>query len=167
MSASTQKQGGAPVKPARKDWELFWRIIAGLMLLVIGWMFWVLYQISPRSVVTPLAYATQVRPISAQVPAAAPVPNAVQPAGKPAEGDQATEPAQAAATSGAHQAAADGQAAFSENKPGAIGAEGLKLATELSTPPAQKPASPKTQEGNPAGAPANTTGAGAAGKIRP
>jgi hypothetical protein len=167
MSASTQEQGGAPAKPVRRDWELFWRIVAGLMLLVIGWMVWVLYQISPRSVVTPLAYATQVRPIGTQAPASAAPAVAVDTAAKPTEADQAMEAAQAAARAGAHQASADGQAAAGENKPQAIGAQGLKLATEISTPLAQKPANPKTQEGRTAGAPASTTGAAAAGKNRP
>ena len=167
MSATTQQQGGAPVKPARRDFELFWRIVAGLMLLVIGWMVWVLYQISPRSVVTPLAYSAQVRPISTQPPASvAPVP-AVEAVAKPTVADQAMEAAQAAARSGAHQASADGQAAARESKPPPIAVEGLKLATEISLPPAQKPANPKTQDGKPAGAPAKSTGAGTAGKDRP
>ena len=48
-----QERAGAPAESrARKDWEWFWRIVAGLMLLVIAWVVWVLYQITPRSVVT-------------------------------------------------------------------------------------------------------------------
>jgi hypothetical protein len=59
-----QEQGAAPAKPrVRKDWELFWRIIAGLMVVIIGWIVWVLYQITPRSVVTPLVYESQVKPL--------------------------------------------------------------------------------------------------------
>jgi len=167
MSATTQEQGGAPVKPARRDWELFWRIVAGLMLLVIGWVVWVLYQISPRSVVTPLAYAGQVRPISTPSPASvAPAP-AVEVVAKPTEADRAMDAAQAAAKSGAHQASADGQATALEIKSLPVAVEGLKLATEISMPPVQKPANPKTQDGKPAGAPANSTGAGTAGKDRP
>ena len=73
MNQTTQQeQGAVPAKPrTRRDWEWFWRIIAGLMLLVIAWVAWVLYQITPRSVVTPLAYADQVRPIGTQPSAAA------------------------------------------------------------------------------------------------
>ncbi len=64
MSQTTQQQGAVAGSPRpRKDWELFWRIIAGLMLLIIAWALWVLYQITPRSVVTPLAYANPIRSI--------------------------------------------------------------------------------------------------------
>jgi len=72
MNQTTQQEQVAdPAKPrARRHWEWFWRVIAGLMLLIIAWVAWVLYQITPRSVVTPLAYANQIRPIVAQPPAA-------------------------------------------------------------------------------------------------
>ncbi|MDP2640650.1 MAG: hypothetical protein Q8Q16_08290, partial [Betaproteobacteria bacterium] len=95
MSQTKQEeQDAAPVKPtARKRWELFWRIIAGLMLLVIVWIVWVLYQITPRSVVTPLVYESQVKPIGTQRSATS---GAAAGASRPP----------AAAPPGAHQAAA-------------------------------------------------------------
>ena len=122
-----QEQGAAQAKPkARKDWELFWRIIAGLMLAVIAWVVWVLYQITPRSVVTPLAYQTQVRPIATTLDGAA---TAVPP---PAAADQG----QPAAIPGAHQASAEAQAAAQEQmQEQKIKGDGLRLATELSMPP--------------------------------
>jgi hypothetical protein len=43
----------APAAPAR---EWFWRILAGLMLLMAAWVAWVAYQIMPASLVTPAAY---------------------------------------------------------------------------------------------------------------
>ncbi len=43
----------APAAPAR---EWFWRVLAGLMLLMAAWVAWVAYQIMPASVVTPAAY---------------------------------------------------------------------------------------------------------------
>jgi hypothetical protein len=161
-----QEQGAAPAKPgARKDWELFWRIIAGLMLLVIAWVIWVLYQITPRSVVTPLAYANQVRPIGTQQSATGAA--APQPAPEAAAADLAMDLAQAAARSGAHQASADVQAAALEKKQEQIRGEGLRLATEISTPLAEKHKISKTQEGKPDGAPAVPAATGAAGKDQP
>lgn len=117
-----QEQGAAPAKPrTRKDWELFWRIIAVLMLLVIAWAGWVSYQIMPRSVVTPLAYSKQVRPIGRQpsVTVADPAPADV-PAAASAGGVEKTK------------------------------VEGLKFATEISSPPAEG----AEMDGKPAGAPA-------------
>jgi len=150
MSRTTQQeQAAAPAKPkARRDWELFWRIIAGLMLLVIAWVAWVLYQITPRSVVTPLAYASQIKPVDAQPAAAATVPagvapSAPQPSPEPAAADRAMALAQEAARSGAHQASADIQAAAMHDKAEALKpelakGEGLRLATEIAVPPAGK-----------------------------
>ena len=68
MSETTKQESGsaAQQRGPHKDWELFWRIIAGLMLVVVVWVVWVVYQIMPRSVVTPLAYATPTRPIHTQ-----------------------------------------------------------------------------------------------------
>ena len=75
--------------------------------------------------------------------------------------------AQAAARSGAHQASADVQAAAVEKTEVKIKGEGLRLATEISTPPAEKQRIPKTQEGKPDGAPAVPVATGAAVKDRP
>ena len=163
-----QEQGAAEVKPSpRRHWEMFWRIIAGLMLLVIAWVVWVLYQITPRSVVTPLAYANKVRPIGAQQPpAGAP---AIVPAAPPsAAAAAAADQAQAAARSGAHQSSAEVQAAAREpEQEQKIKGEGLRLATELSMPPAEKPSIPKAREEKSGGAPAVPAATGAAGKDRP
>jgi len=159
---SQQPQGAATAKPgARKDWEWFWRIIAGLMLIVIAWVIWVLYQIAPRSVVTPLAYESWTKPIAtpqaaaganannatalqggsmSAVQAAAPGSAPVQPTAGAVAAVQAMDPAQAAARAGAHQSSADVQAAALE-KAGAesqVKREGLKLSTEIRTPLGEK-----------------------------
>ncbi len=162
MSQTKQaQQGTAPAEPRpRKDWELFWRIIAGLMLLIIGWIAWVLYQITPRSVVTPLVYEAQAKrsgaPPQADAGAAAPSP---QPSpAKPAAQDGAAglavpQPApevaaaallmdqtQAALRLGAHQASADVQAGALEEsreqlrRAQPIERDGLKLSPEITTP---------------------------------
>ena len=144
-----QEQGAAAAKPgARRDWEWFWRIIAGLMLVVIAWVVWVLYQISPRSVVTPLAYSNQARPLGAVQPAAdapaAPVQEAVAPPPQEAGAAAADRTSDAA-----HQASADAQASAPEKKEEPV--KGLRLATELSTLPADKPRTLKAEEGKPGG----------------
>jgi len=183
MSQTKQQEQGAapaPAKPKeRKDWELFWRIIAGLMLLVIAWVIWVLYQITPRSVVTPLAYASQIKRIDTQQPAAAATPAPAEvatatppPAAEPTAADRAMALAQEAARSGAHQASADIQAAAADYKaepvtPEPVKVDGLRLATEISVLPTKKPKIPATQEGKPGGASAVPAAAGAAGKERP
>src|SRR5471030_2223047 len=65
---------------ARKDWRrMTWEVGFGL-IIGAGWAVWVLYQISPRSVVTDLALQSQARRLQAagglQAPA---VPPAAQP----------------------------------------------------------------------------------------
>lgn len=176
-----QEQGPAQAKPkARKDWELFWRIIAGLMLLVIAWVVWVLYQITPRSVVTPLAYASQTKPLDTRqaeaAAASAPAgPALATPAAapEPAASDRAMAVAQEAARSGAHQASADVQAAALDHdklepvKPDQPRGEGLRLATEIAVPPSGKSGDPAKQEGKPDGVSAVPAALGAAGKDRP
>jgi len=129
-SGKTLTQQLRPVA-ARKDWSrIMWEVGAGVVVGA-GWAVWVLYQISPRSVVTELAFQSQTKkphqaaaglqlPASAQAPlpptAAVPVPTAEPPA--PAA---PVTPAAASA------------------RPAAIGTESikvdmLKLATEIATP---------------------------------
>jgi hypothetical protein len=196
MSQTNQQgQGAGPSTPrVRKDWELFWRIIAGLMLVIMGWIVWVLYEITPRSVVTPLAYESKVKPIGRQPSATgaagtmgSPQPTAATPAAltgtatiavpqtspEAAAAALAMEEAQAAARSGAHQAAADVQAVALEKRQEQLrleehlGREGLKLSTEITTPLAERKRITKNKPGNPGGAPAAPAATDAAGKARP
>ncbi|HEY5292721.1 MAG TPA: hypothetical protein VIJ43_10455 [Burkholderiales bacterium] len=166
MSQTNQEEGAAPTEPrVRKEWEWFWRIIAGLMVIIIGWIFWVLYQITPRPVVTPLAYASQGKLRAAQQPAtgaasavaslppaaAPPVAQegaaalaAVQPAPEAVAAALAMDQAQAGARTGAHQSSADVQAAALEKREERLKREehfkreGLKLSTEITTPLLEK-----------------------------
>ncbi len=172
MSQTKQhEQVAKPDQPrTRKDWEWFWRIVAVLMLAFISWAGWVLYQITPRSVVTPLAYAPQVKPIGApQAAGGAQVPDAqssevtAQPATAPAESGQAsgvvsTVPHAATAKSAADIPAGD-PAANQDKKDEQIKGAGLRLATEISTPLPAKQDKSTTQEDNPGRAPAGTAGA--------
>jgi hypothetical protein len=169
--SQTNQQGreAAPAKTrARKDWEWFWRIIATLMLIVIAWVIWVLYQITPRSVVTPMAYEPRAKSIGVQQPAATAAevgtpltqtsPMSAVQAGAPVlapsqpvatASDAAMDQAQAAARAGAHQASADVQAAALDKKQESaakeerLQPEGLKLSTEIGAPPAEKKKSPE------------------------
>jgi hypothetical protein len=171
-----QSQDAAPAKAgARKDWELFWRIIAGLMLLVIAWVVWVLYQITPRSVVTPLAYASKIRPIanmpaaSEMAPTIAPADTGAPPALPPAAEAAAPEPekdqGQAAVQSG--QSTADAQTKTGENMQDRIKPDGLRLATEISAPPTGNPRVPQAQVNKPGGAAVDPAARGGAEKDRP
>jgi len=186
MSKTNQQpQGAAPVKAKpRKDWELFWRIIAGLMIVVIAWIIWVLYQITPRSVVTPLVYESQVKRggtqqsetgAAAASPQLAPAKSAGQQAAGAPPLPQPTpdataaallmDQAQAAMRSGAHQSSADVQAAALEQKIEPNRGERLKLSTEITTPLVEKKSVPKQQKARPDGVP--PVPATTAGKVRP
>lgn len=165
-----QKQEPAPVAVnPQRQWEWFWRIIAGLMVIIVGWAAWVMYQIMPRSVVTPLVYESQARPIRTQQSAtgtseAAATQPAPAPVAQPAsEADLAMDQAQAAMRAGAHQASADVRAAALTKGEETGRGEKLKLSTEITTPFAERRSSPpKILEGHPS-APA---AADAAGKAR-
>ncbi len=170
MSQTKQQEQGPAPAGARKDLELFWRIIAGPVLVIIGWTVWVLYQITPRSVVTPLAYESQIRPIRTQ-PSAAPAAGTVAspqsaaaapaaqagaaaeaaPQASPDAAALAMDQAQAGARTGAHQTSADVHAAaLDERKDQLRRAEplerdGLKLSPEITTPLAERRRNPKKQ----------------------
>lgn len=166
MSQAKQAHAAPVQAKPRKDWELFWRIIAGLMLIVIGWVVWVLYQISPRSVVTPLVYEVQAGRSGTQPAepgAAAAKPAAQQEAGAHAATAPAPEAAaallrmeqaQAGLRAGAHQSSADVQAAAPEPQFEPIRGERLKLSTEITTPLVERPPIPQPPEARPEGAPA-------------
>ena len=168
-----QEQGAAPTeRRVRGDLELFWRIIAGLMVIIIGWSLWVLYQITPRSVVTPLVYESGANRIGTQQPAtgaagtvASPQSAAAAPAAQPgaaadavpqaaseaAAADSSMDKAQAAARSSADQASAGNPAAASDGRvEQLLGAEqlrqdGLKLSPEITTPLVERKRIPKKQ----------------------
>jgi MSHA biogenesis protein MshN len=87
------------VPAVRKDREWFWRIIAGLMIVAVGWVGWIAWQLQPREpVVTPQAFRAaekaqrQPAPAPAQ-PAPAPVAEAKAPESKPAPAPAPAQPA--------------------------------------------------------------------------
>ena len=123
--SKTLTQQLRPVQ-ARRDWRrISWEVGAGL-IVGAGWAAWVLYQISPHSVVTDLVFAQQAkRPRQlAAAPEIQVVPAAPLPAQPPTVQPEAAtpEPTPAAARP------AD-----------AIGVDMLKLATVIATPIENKP----------------------------
>ena len=137
----------------RKRWQrIMWEVIAGLVVGG-GWAVWVAYQLSPRSVVTDLAYQAQARRQQAaaalQAAAAAPAaqppvtpasavpPQAVAPQGPPASAMPIPAPAVSAPTV---SAAAPAPAPKSEEP---VKPDMLKLATVIATPINQKSAGAK------------------------
>ena len=54
MSAATTHASGT--RPPAQIGEWFWRFLAVVMLIVVGWVVWIAIQISPRDMVLPAAY---------------------------------------------------------------------------------------------------------------
>lgn len=119
-SGKTLTQQLRPVQ-VRKNWKrIMWEVGAGL-IVGAGWTAWVLYQMSPRPVVTDLALRLQAR--APQPAGAAPVPAVpVVPAPAPA---QETTPQPAPAVAPAESATKVAEAANLDM---------FKLATEIGTP---------------------------------
>lgn len=180
MSNSSGQEPGTPPAKRGAHWELFWRIIATLMLITIGWIGWVLYQITPRSVVTPLVFESQAKAgaatgtrmspaVATQPVAAAAAPDASAAKAPPqtvpdtVAAMRAMEEVQVALRAGAHQSSADIQAAALPKAGEAVLGEKLKLSTEITTPLADR--IPK-KEGNSGAAPP-AAAADLAGKARP
>jgi MSHA biogenesis protein MshN len=127
-----------PISPSGKfGSEVFWRVLAFFMVLLVGWVLWVVWQLTPRSVVTPLALELG----GARRPAPTPPP--------------------AAASETAQQAAAVSPAAGAEAGGPAVAArvDTLRLSTELSNaptaPPKPRAAAPEKSAKAPAATPAD------------
>ena len=174
-NAKTLAQQLRPVKVRRDFGEAFWRVMAGLMLVVVCWIAWLLWQITPRPVVTELAFQAkgtlrteapaQVAEAPAQLPQAQVVvvepapasnlavaaPTAVAPsiAVTPMEkASAAVNPALALAPAGpVVPVAPPVGAAGKPSDPAKI--DMLKLATEITTPIPERRArlaAPKTEQ---------------------
>ena len=55
MRAPPLTQSLRPVKDARVGSDMFWWVIAGILVVAIAWLAWVMWQLSPRSVVNEVA----------------------------------------------------------------------------------------------------------------
>jgi len=138
-----------PVKSSHVGSNLFWRVMGAVMLVVVGWVIWVMWQIMPRPVVTDLAYqwlakartASQPAAVTAAVPAPATESVPANAAAPPAPAPAAPQPV-AAGT--APIAATVAKAA----PPESAKVDMLRLATELLTPISSRSARPAPPAGS-------------------
>ena len=117
--------------PSRKILsEYFWRAMAVLMLIAVGWVAWLIWQLAPQSVVTDLAYeSSKAKSGLGNTAARAPADGASPPAQQPALSVPVVPPSNpAVATS-----PAAGQPVPAASK-GRANLDMLRLATELTTP---------------------------------
>ena len=56
MSAATTHASGAQQASTARVGEWFWRFLAVVMVVVIGWVVWIAIQISPPEIILPAAY---------------------------------------------------------------------------------------------------------------
>jgi len=115
-----------PTQQAAIGSEWFWRVLAVLIIVALGWVAWVGWHLMPRSSVTPLALKSAGQPRPAVQAARAPAPPAV--AQPPAVAVQIPAPAQPQAVGAASPA-----------QP--VRPDTFALARELSTPVRERPAS--------------------------
>ena len=55
-AATATNVGGSPPRARAQVGEWFWRFLAVVMLVVVGWVVWIAIQISPPEIVLPAAY---------------------------------------------------------------------------------------------------------------
>ena len=122
-----------PVKSSVIGSNLFWRVMAGIMVVVVAWVIWVTWQIMPRSVVTDRAYQwlararTSTQPAEVTVPVNAPATGSVSAAARqpPVLVPTAPQPVVVASTPTTTRPVA---------LPESAKIDMLRLATELQTP---------------------------------
>lgn len=150
-----------PVTPRKVMSNVFWRIMALAMLISAGWVAWLVWQLTPRSVVTERAYDSATKQAALQGETTPAVPaTASSAATVTASSPVAADPARAG---GSAPAASRDKVSF----------DMLRLATEMTTPilerprPIPKPAAPKktAAPGRFAGAAVAPTAPVEAGKI--
>ncbi len=114
-----------PVKSPAIGSKLFWRVMAGIMVVVVAWVIWVMWQIMPRPVATDLAYQWLAKARTSPQPAPVTVP-----ASTPALAPAAAPPALVPAAPRPVVAGTARPAALPESAK----IDMLRLATELLTP---------------------------------
>ena len=137
--------------PARKDWRrMMWEVGAGL-IIGAGWAAWVMYQISPHSIVTDLAFQSQAKRLQAagglQAP---PAPPAAQPplapvAQMPAQAAAQVPPAAAMPAPAVPEVPATAPAPPATKGTEPVKAGGFKFATEIATPINEKSSGGKSR----------------------
>lgn len=56
MSAAAAHAPGQKKDPTTQVGEWFWRFLAGVMLVIVGWVVWIAIQISPPDLILPAAF---------------------------------------------------------------------------------------------------------------
>ena len=56
MPAAAAHAPGQKKEPSTQVGEWFWRFLAGLMLVIVGWVVWIAVQISPPDLILPAAF---------------------------------------------------------------------------------------------------------------
>ena len=133
----SQHMHAVPARTLASDF--FWRTMAMLMLFAVGWVAWLVWQLTPHPIVTDLAFQSSRK---ASAPAASSRPDSV-----PAPQSAAPQPAPAlpAGTVSAASAAAQPPLPQRSEK---INVDMLRLATELTTPiPQRSPRASSSRSG--------------------
>lgn len=55
-AAAAQAPGQKKADPATQVGEWFWRFLAAVMLVIVGWVVWIAIQISPPDLILPAAF---------------------------------------------------------------------------------------------------------------
>lgn len=116
----TVEQGSA----GRMVSEWFWRFLAAVMMVAVGWVAWIVYQLSPPPLVTQAAYEAAARAR----------------AGQTASGAIGTRPGAEAARPGTETAQPDRAVAqMAEPDKPPVNVERLRLSDTIRTLPPQEP----------------------------
>ena len=115
QTAATAAEAPVPRKAARKMvGEWFWRFLAVVMLVTVGWVLWIIYQINPQPLITPAGLEAGVRARASQ--------------------DAKGKITPAAPVGAADAAKAPVQAPPAERKEPPVNVERLRLADTIETP---------------------------------
>ena len=121
MATTAAEETAAP-KPQKMVGEWFWRFLAVVMLLTVGWVVWIIYQINPQPLITPAGFEAAAKARASQdakglIKSAAPV---AAPAAEAAPPPEAPKPP------------AEASAAAPKEPP--VNVERLRLADSIETP---------------------------------
>jgi hypothetical protein len=87
----TADPGAAAAKPQKMIGEWFWRFLAVVMVLTVGWVLWIIYQINPQPLITRAGFEAAAKARASQdakgriTPAAAKPPAQAEAPKPPAE----------------------------------------------------------------------------------
>jgi len=124
----TADPGDSPAGPQRMVGEWFWRFLAVVMVVTVGWVFWIIYQMNPQPLITKAGFEAAAKARASQ-DARGKITPAAGTAAAPSTGDitaqsgVATPPAQAEAPKPP-----------AETKEPPVNVERLRFADSIETP---------------------------------